>query len=125
MGEEGAPSLETQLQAIAEKFEAASAPDAAERASAAKDLAGLTPVFNDELKKIHSAQMAAEEAGDSAGIVAGGKAASELQAKMCAARDFHMQRIADCDVKLSRLATARSLEEEAAKAAAAPPADEE
>ena len=54
-----------------------------------------------------------------------GMAAAMLQAKTSCARDFHMQRIAECDAKLSRIATRQALDEADAKAKAAPPAEEE
>ena len=41
------------------------------------------------------------------------------------ARDFHMQRIGECDSKISRIVAFRTKEEDAAKAAAAPPPEEE
>ena len=115
MGDEEAPSLETQLATIATTYGGLAAPITKDREIAAADLAALAPVFEAELAKIK-----AEPEGSAKGM-----AAAMLQAKTSCARDFHLQRIAECDAKLSRIATRQALDEADAKAKAAPPAEEE
>lgn len=113
--EEEAPTLETQLAAIAASYGGQAAPITKDRAIAAADLAALGPLFEAELTTIK-----AEPEGSAKGM-----AAATLQAKTSCARDFHLQRIAECDAKLGRVATRQALDEADARAKAAPPPEEE
>ena len=114
--EEGELSLEQKLANIVGKYDALLAPHQADRAMAVADLEALAPVFTEALGKLKAKQ----DGGGSAG-----EEASELQMKSCVARDFHLQRISECDAKIARLLQARTKEEEAEKKAAAPPPEEE
>ena len=118
MGDEegGELTLEQKLAKIVESYDVLLAPLREDRAAAAADLDKLAPAFTEELAKLKAKQTG----GESAGVEA-----SELTMKMQVARDFHLQRISECDAKIGRLLQARTKEELAEKKAAEPPPEEE
>ena len=123
MGDEEALSLEAQLAAITAKFAVDLEPLEKDRAMAAADLEALGPAFTESLAALKAKQDAAK--ADVVAFAEIGMEINALQMTTSCARDFHMQRISECDSKISRIVAFRTKEEDAAKAAAAPPPEEE